>query len=135
MFFSSCKEINDDGIVGPCVHEYKEAIFHITALKDSISNTQISFAKLVALKINNRNQVGSFGGYNNYGIVYTDSVYYCNFPCGFENEKGSYEFKIVAEGYKDKIIKYENVDYSIYKGGCPSYNDGGKRVSIIMNKQ
>ena len=135
VFFTSCKEVIDDGGVGPCIHEYKEAIFHISVLKDSVSNIPISFAKIVTLKINERKQIGSFFGDKNNGIVYSDSVYYCNFPCGFGIERGSYEFKIIADGYKDKFVKYENVDYSVYKGGCPSYNDGGKRVSIIMSKK
>jgi hypothetical protein len=135
IIFTSCKEKIDDGLVGPCVHEYKEAIFHISVLKDSITNMPITFAKLEMLKINGREHTGSFFGERNYGIVYADSAYYCNFPCGFGYESGSYEFRIIAEGYKDKIVRFENVDYSIYHGGCPSYNDAGKRVSIIMNKK
>jgi hypothetical protein len=136
IFISSCKEnIDDGGLVGPCIHEYKEAIFHIEVVRDSASNTPITFAKLEGLKINGRNHTGSFFGEMNYGIVYTDSTYYCNFPCGFGNESGLYEFKILADGYKNKVVRYENVDYSIYKGGCPSYNDGGKRVSIVMYKK
>ncbi|MEG8947479.1 PEGA domain-containing protein [Rosettibacter firmus] len=134
IIITSCKEFIDDG-VGPCVHVYKEAIFHISELKDSASNNPISFAKIVSLKINGEKQIGLPLGDKNYGIVYFDSVYYCNFPCGFGIESGTYEFKIVAEGYKDKVVKFENVDYSIKKGGCPSYSDGGKRVSVIMSKK
>jgi len=135
VFITSCKEIIDDEGVGPCVHEYKEAIFHISGVKDSISNQPISSAKLVTLKINEIKQTGPFFGEINYGIVYADSVYHCNFPCGFGIERGSYGFTIIAEGYMDKVVRYENIDYSINKGGCPSYNDGGKRVSIIMRKK
>lgn len=134
--FSSCtKELVDDGQVGPCVHEYKEAIFHIIDLRDSSSNTQIMNAKVTDVKINGRNQSGPFIGTPNYGMIFLDSTYDCTIPFGFGYEKGSYELKMIVEGYQDKIVKYENVDYSIYVGGCPSYNDGGQKISVLMKKK
>lgn len=135
MLFISCDKIceNDNNKVGPCVHEYREAIFHITALTDSASGSTISFASISNLKING-NQHTSFFGSINYGIVSADGIFYCNFPCGFGIEPGSYEFDISADGYKTKHVIFNNIDYSIYEGGCPSYNDGGVRVTITMSK-
>jgi len=134
--FPSCDKIcsTDDNKVGPCVHEYREAIFHIASVQDSVTSTAIKFAVIKNLKINGITQTNFFGAIN-YGIVYSDSIFYCNFPCGFSIEPGTYEFTISADGYKAKHVKFENVDYSIYEGGCPSYNDGGKRVTILLNKE
>jgi hypothetical protein len=128
--FSACKENN---LVGPCVHEYKEPILNVTAVYDSINNTSVSFVTIKQLKINGHLQNTALILSNSYSVVANDSVYYCNVPFGFGTEEGTYEFIIEANGQFQKNIKIENVSYSIFKGGCPSYNDGGKRIKIIIN--
>ncbi len=130
--FSSCTD--DDIAPGPCYPVYKEPIFNIIELKDSLNDLNITNAKIFNLRINGKEKIGSFGYESNYGIVYKDSFYYCNIPCGFKFEKGTYEFTIIAEGYKEKYVKYNNVDYSIFTSGCPFYYDGGKKVSIKIIK-
>jgi hypothetical protein len=128
--FLSCDE---EGWIGPCVHTYKEPILHITSIRDSSTNEFINFVKLRNLEINGSKQFGSFLLQKSYSIVAGDSLFYCNVPFGFGIDNGTYEFTLEAEGYPPKRVKIEDVGYSILEGGCPSYNDGGKRVELFIN--
>ncbi len=133
LFIFSLLSCDEDNGIGPCVHTYYESILHITSVKDTLNNTHLRFVKLRDLKINGSTQFGTNPIFESYSIVSDDSVFYCNVPFGFGIEEGKYEFIIEAEGYQSKLITIENVNYSIYKGGCPSYNDGGKRFDIYIN--
>ena len=127
--FFSC----DDNSVGPCEHTYNEAILHISSIRDTLNNIHPRFIKIRDLKINGSSQFGSNPLIVSYSIVADDSVYYCNIPFGFGVQAGSYEFIIEAYCFQPKRFVIENVKYSISKGGCPSYNDGGKRIELIIN--
>ena len=130
--FYSCKD-NKDDLVGPCVHEYKEPVLNIVSVYDSINSASISFLTIKELKINGHLQNTSIILSNSYSVVANDSVYYCNVPFGLGSEEGTYEFIVEVGGQLQRNIRIENVNYSIFKGGCPSYNDGGKRTQIIIN--
>jgi hypothetical protein len=122
-----------DNGVGPCVHTYNEPILNITSLRDTVNYNHPRFVILRELKINGSKEYGAYPLTKSYGIVENDSIFYCNIPFGFGVEEGKYEFIIEAEGFPPKQITIENVHYSVFEGGCPSYNDGGKRVELIIN--
>jgi len=124
---------DDDNGIGPCVHTYNEAILHITSVRDTLNNIPLTIVKLRNLKINGSTQFGANPLFESYSIVSDDSVFYCNVPFGFGVEEGKYEFIIEAAGYQPKHFTIENVNYSIFEGGCPSFNDGGKRVDLYLN--
>lgn len=131
---SSCKE-GPFGGVGPCIHENLEAIFHVASVEDSTNNYHPTLVKLTNFRINGLSQTGkTWFGYNSYSFVAVDSIFYCNIPFGIEAEAGTYQFTLECEGYEPKDYIIENVDYTIFKGGCPSYADGGKRVKLYINK-
>jgi len=124
---------NEDNGIGPCVHTYKEPILNVTSLRDTANYNHPRFIILRELKINGSKEYGAYPLMESYGIVGNDSIYYCNIPFGFGVEEGKYEFIIEGEGFQPKQITIENVSYSVFDGGCPSYNDGGKRVELIIN--
>ena len=128
--FLSCEENNS---TGPCVHTYNEPILNITSIRDTVNFNHPRFIILRELKINGSKQFGAYPLTASYSIVTNDSIFYCNIPFGFGVEEGKYEFIIEAEGFQPKQITIENVSYSVFEGGCPSYNDGGKRVELIIN--
>lgn len=123
----------DSGNVGPCEHTYKEPILHITSIRDTDNNKHLSFVKLRYLKVNGHSISGYYSLGKSYSVVSNDSIFYCNVPFGFVIENGNYEFVIDADGYPSKKIAIDSVNYAILDGGCPSYNDGGKRVDLIIN--
>ena len=127
----SCDE--DNGFLGPCVHTYKEPILNITSLRDTVNFNHPRFIILRELKINGLKLYGAGPLFESYGIVADDSIFYCNLPFGFGVDEGNYEFIIEAEGFQPKQITIENVSYSVFEGGCPSFNDGGKRVELTIN--
>jgi hypothetical protein len=127
--FHSCDYQNG---FGPCIHTYEEPILHITAIRDTVNNVNIRFV-LRELKINNSMQYGAYHMIPSYSMVSDDSIFYCNVPFGFGVENGKYQFIIEAEGYQPKHFTIESVDYSVFKGGCPSYNDGGKRITLYLD--
>jgi len=130
---ASCEDDYWDSGIGPCVHNYMEPILHITTVRDTIKNYSPSFVILHDLRINGNTQISRLVLVDSYSIVAKDSLFYCNVPFGFGSEEGTYEFTVEAEGYELKYFKIDNVEYSIFQGGCPSYNDGGKRVELNLN--
>jgi hypothetical protein len=129
----SCDPEKNGDLIGPCVHIINEPILHITSIRDTIINKAIPFIEITDLKINGYHQTGISPIIESYSIVANDSIYYCNVPFGFGVEEGIYEFTIKADGYPPKQILIEDVNYSIFEGGCPSFNDGGKRVELVIN--
>ena len=127
----SCEE-NEKDLVGPCVHSYNEPILNITSVRDA-NNKPISFVILRDLKINGIKLFAQSLLHESYSIVASDSLFYCNIPFGFGVEEGTYEFIIEAEGLQPKMITIEDVKYTIFVGGCPSYSDGGTRIDILLN--
>ncbi len=127
----SCGE---DDSVGPCVHTYKEPVFNVESIQDTINNVSLRFVKLYSLKIDNLTQNPASALFESYSVVTDDSVFYCNIPFGFGVEEGKYEFIIEAENYEPKTFTIENVRYSIHDGGCPSYSDGGMKLKLYVNE-
>ena len=130
LSFLTCDK---DGGVGPCVHTFKEPILHVISIQDTLNNIFLSSVKLYDLKINGSKKLDDIVLDKSYSIVLDDSIYNCNIPFGFSTEEGKYEFIIKAENYDPKHFTIENVSYSVLKGGCPSYNDGGMRVELFIN--
>ena len=133
LIIVSCTNDEDKYIVGPCVHTNNEPILNITAVRDSINSKVISFVTLKELKINGILQNTNIMLSNSYSVAANDSIYYCNVPFGLGSQEGHYEFILEADGYSPKLIKIENVNYSISQGGCPSYSDGGTRIELFIN--
>ncbi len=131
-FFLSCSKDDNDGI-GPCVHTYNEPILNVSSINDTLNNISLQFVKLYDLKINGFKTLGLNAISTSYSIVSGDSIFYCNVPFGFGVEEGKYEFIIEADGYNPKKITIENVNYSIFEGGCPSYNDGGTQIILYFD--
>ena len=129
----SCEDVFNGGSIGPCIHTNNEAILHVTAVRDTANNKFIDFIKIRDLKVNGFSEFGLIPTINSYSVVSDDSIYYCNVPFGFGVNPGNYEFTIEADGYAAKRITIPNVDYSIFEGGCPSFNDGGKRVVLYID--
>jgi len=134
LFMASCVDgiINDDrDDIGPCEHTYKEPILNVTSVRNVANEQLIRFVKLRELKIDGI-LYPTFPMLHSSSVVAGDSIFYCNPPFGIGSRSGTYEFIIEADGFIAKKIMIENVDYSIFVGGCPSYNDGGKKVDIYL---
>jgi hypothetical protein len=119
---------------GPCVHTYKEPILHVSSVKDAKTNLELDKVYFYSIKINNYDTPVSQIEMDEYhNIEFFDTVMVCTVPFSFGIASGDYQFNTAIEGYKEKINSIKDVEYSIKEGGCPSYEDGGLQIELILN--
>jgi hypothetical protein len=118
---------------GPCVHTYREPILNIVAAMDARSNAPIHSFVIHEVRMDGIKQDFYFLLAESYGVKAQGDSLVCQVPCGFGSEEGNYTFTVTAEGYPAQVRGYEG-HYSIFHGGCPSYNDGGARVTLRLQK-
>jgi hypothetical protein len=129
LAFASCDR---DGRIGPCVHRYLEAVLHIESLRDRAANQAITeFRILKVLRDGQRQSPRFLASDPAYNVVAFDTTFVCNAPCGFGVESGSYELTLSATGYRDTVVSV-HATYSKSGDGCPSFSDGGTRVSFVL---
>jgi hypothetical protein len=122
-----------DSTWGPCVHEYREPIVQITDARDMRSGAAVDSIVLTHIRIDGRvveplyfATVGP-----SYGVSARGDSLFCQIPCGFATAAGNYVFTVSAPGYLPQDRGYD-AQYGVFKGGCPSYNDEGLRVSLRL---
>jgi len=124
---------SDDITSGPCVHTYKDALFHIASVADSASLTPIDTifileARRDTIAFPPSSLVLEFSD----GIAVHGDTIECDVPCAFGTIEGSWEFRVSAAGYQPQ---WRSIDarYSVFVGGCPSYNDSGMRITWSLS--
>jgi hypothetical protein len=120
---------------GPCEHTYRQAILLIDAARDAEDGSPLPMVALSHIRRNGNEQDPKFLvlGPPSHGVeVHGDSLV-CHVPCGFATDEGNYTFTVSADGYPPQERTYE-ARYRVFKGGCPSYNDGGLRIVLSLSR-
>lgn len=121
-----------DGVAGPCVHTYREPLLQIVAARDALTGTPMPGIVIRNVRRDGIEQDPAIlvAG-PAYGVeVQADSLL-CRVPCGFATSEGNYILTVSAPGYPRQDRGYD-AKYRVFKGGCPSYNDGGVRMSLAL---
>lgn len=122
-----------DGVAGPCVHTYREPLLQIVSARDAATGAPI--ASVVIRDVRREGLVQDLQlllAGPAYGVEVQGDSLLCGVPCGFATSEGNYIFTVSAPGYPPQDRGYE-ARYRVFKGGCPSYNDGGLRVSLALH--
>ena len=126
---------DDDGGVGPCIHEYCDPILQITHVRDAQTHEALGVVILTEFSLG-----GTPVAVSTLIQQFADNVelqgdsLLCVPPCGFGTESGRYEFTAEAPGYTAKLVLL-NVEYEESHGGCPSYSSGGRETEIELEPQ
>lgn len=124
----------DGTSVGPCVHVYREALLQIVAVQDVQDNTALANVVVRQVRIDGREQdVRFLVAGPSYGVDLEGGSLVCRVPCGFGTQEGNYIITVSAPGYPPQERGYE-ARYRVFHGGCPSYNDGGLRITLRLRR-
>ena len=114
------------------MHIYEEPILKIVSVVEAQSGQSIQSVCIHDIYIDGTMAHGEYLTAESEGVTLQDSLLLCDVPCSFGTEAGDYRFLIFAAGYKEVQVIVENVAYSVFRGGCPSYNSGSTEVSIEL---
>lgn len=129
-FLGAC----DGNPIGPCVHEYREALLQVVGARDAQDNTPLPNFVIRQVQIDGREQDLRFVVAGpSYGVELKGDSLVCRVPCGFGTQEGNYIFTVSAPGYPPQVRGYEG-RYGVFHGGCPSYNDAGVRVTLRLSR-
>lgn len=129
--FAGCKS---NGSVGPCVHTYEDPVLHIQSVTNTRTGQSVQALNIIQVFRNDQKENIQSLLTVSYNVSTMDSTLLCGLPCGFGTEAGTYKLTIAARGCKDTTISFD-AKYAVFKGGCPSSNAGGTRVSFQMQSQ
>ena len=128
---AGCQDTRDTtGLgVGPCLHEYRSPIIEMTSAVAS-GNQPVDPLVIRAVTIDGLtvNPVLLLTG-PTHGVAQRDGALLCTVPCGFGTQAGRYRLTIEAAGQPTRVVDVQAA-YRVFKGGCPSYNDGGTEVRV-----
>lgn len=131
---SSQKE--EEKEAGPCVHIYEDPILVIESVSNSRSPDTLSQVRIYDITVDSaRQDLTSLADDPSQNVSVQDSTILCTIPCGFGKKDGTYRFNARAEGYQDTTLAFEDVNYEIFNGGCPSSNSGSTEVSFEMKSK
>ena len=122
---------------GPCFVEFREAILHITNVRDGTTGEAISQITISRLQIDGQqNPIGEWSLYESQNVELRDSSLTCTLPCSFGTQDGTYLLGVSAEGYVDRDVEIPGVHFSVHEGpGCPLFLGGGTRTEFKMAKR
>lgn len=134
VFVAACNDEDDDGGgVGPCYHEYRDAVVHISAVTDFATG-----AALDTLYISSATVRGSPHPLtwlpeepNSEGLQAVGDSLRCLVPCSFGQQEGQWSLTVSAPGYPRQVVEFA-ADYAVFHGGCPSWNDEGTDVALRL---
>ncbi len=123
-----------DGVAGPCVHTYREPLLQIVAAHDTQTGAPIGSVAIRNVRLDGIEQdLRRLLAGPSYGVEVQGDSLACRIPCGFATSGGSYILTVSAPGYPRQDLGYD-ARYRVFKGGCPSYNDGGVRVTLALRE-
>ena len=117
-------------IGGPCVHTYEEDVLHLETVSDAMTG-----AALAEVVITEARRGGvAMTSLSGEGLVpMGGGAARCTLPCSLGTVlEGDYEIDVSADGYEATTIAV-SARYATLEGGCPSRNDGGTRVSAMLD--
>jgi hypothetical protein len=124
-------------MLGRCIVEHREAVLHVTSVRDATTNEEIAEIAITGLEIDGRSYpIEEFALPQSQNVEFRDSLFICSVPFSFGTREGSYLLSVSAEGYVDRDVEIADVHYAVREGpGCPLYLDGGTRVRFTMERK
>ncbi len=124
-----------DSKEGPCLHEKREALFHVQSAQDdqtgaAITPIEFGIILLEGVPVNGVMLVTELS--SNVEFVQWELI--CSVPCFFGEEPGFYQFWVEAEGYAREVHEL-TAAYAIIEKGCSSFNDGGVRLDFELRRE
>ena len=119
------------GKSGPCVHVYRDALVHVTAVVDSASGGAIDSVFITNVSVNGDSlplHLAVFGSGHEIGVLVDGDTVRCGVPSAFGTNEGHWEVTLHARGFTSQTVRFD-ARYREGKGGCPSYDDGG--ISVV----
>jgi hypothetical protein len=123
-----------DRLAGPCSHTYREPILQLGSARDSLTNAPLPRVVLHEVRQNGRTlDLGFLLAAPGFGVAVQGDSALCDLPCGFAVEEAQYRLTVSAPDYPRQARTY-TARYRVFQGGCPSFNDGGVRVSLALQR-
>ncbi len=129
---SGCGE---EDTAGPCVHIYREPIFHVTSAVETGTQDNIDEIVIWNVRIDGVEYPPSLLDGESENVVIQDSLLICTVPFSFGTTAGDWQFRATASGFVEATFDFPGVRYSDGQGGCPSYSDGGLRVTLELDRE
>ena len=124
----------DGDIAGTCDHVYREPLLQIVAARDAQDGTLIPSVVVQNVRRDGIEQdLRSLIDGPSYGVEIQGDSLICRVPCAFATQEGNYIFTVSATGYPPQDRGYE-ARYRVFKGGCPSYNEGGISIRLGLRR-
>lgn len=120
------------GPVGPCLHEYRSAVLEIVAAHVTGSETPVT--RLVLRDVERNGAALPVHGLvlgPAHGLAVAGDALTCDVPCGFGTDDGTWTFTAEGAGLPARSMEV-HARYAEHGGGCPSYDDGGTHVTIVL---
>jgi hypothetical protein len=121
---------------GPCVHAYRDALVHVSAVVDSATGSGVDSVFVTKVTVNGDSlplRLAVFGGGHETGVVLDGDTLRCGVPCAFGSMEGRWELTLLARRYPRQTVAFV-ARYAVFHGGCPSYNDRGTSVVLRLSR-
>ena len=120
---------------GPCLHENREAIFHIQSARDDQTGTTITpivfnIVLLEGVPVSGAQLVTELSS----NVEFVQGHLICSPPCSFGEVPGFYQLWVEAEDYAREVHEL-TAAYAIMEKGCSSFNDGGVRLDFELRRE
>ena len=124
-----------DSKEGPCLHEKREALFHVQSAQDDQTGAAITpivfnLVLLEGVPVNGVMLVTELSS----NVEFVQGHLLCSPPCSFGEEPGFYQFWVGAEGYAREVHEL-TAAYAILEEGCPSFSDEGVRFDFELRRE
>jgi hypothetical protein len=124
------------GCSGPCVHSYRDAVVHIAGAADSTTAVGIDSVFITTVTVDGDSlplSLAVLGGGHESGVAVVGDTMRCRIPCSFGVREGRWQLTLSARGYPSQTRGF-NAGYAVFHRGCPSYNDGGTYLALILHR-
>lgn len=134
LLFTACSDDGDDGsVLGPCYHEYRDAVVHISTLTDLDSGAFLDTMYISGVTVRGTDYPLDWilEARLSEGLQAVGDSVLCVIPCSFGSREGRWSMTVSAPGYPRQVLEFEAA-YALFHGGCPSWNDEGTLVDLRL---
>lgn len=123
-----------DGIVGPCVHIYEDAVLHVQSARDKETGAPIDTLFITAVTVDSvPYDLGETEWEENAtGVERFGDSLRCVLPFAFGTDEGRWTLAVSAAGHPEQYVEFD-ARYAVFRGGCPSWNDSGTVVELELH--
>jgi hypothetical protein len=115
----------------PCVHTYNSGIVVVAAARSAGgAAAALPTVALGGFKVNGQ-PVNPSDLQQLHNATPSGEGLACTLPCSFGVEEGKWQFTAGAAGHAAKVVSVD-ARYAEFVGGCPSYNDKGTEVRLVL---